>query len=352
VDGTWLHFCASNRSKLDQSTQSGLNRPQALALVLALYRSCADAAARPRHVPAKGALGELSVPPHKEIRAMDRRRFVPFHDRLEVRTLQAFNLTSPFGAQVTSNLNIPITYEQKALRIERLPYYLERITSVGRFLPKAEITQIQNSLFSMLDTIRKPPSEAINNYNYQLRHVVSKQSISTADVERLNYSFGAVLKAARTPKDSITGMQQALYTLVSQVDTASVLPITLATNDYSLTLQTALGIGRPMPPPIVPKIKKNQGIQANVNHIKTPLPRPHLVGTYHFHTFIRVVTSPGNVIVGAARVKKNNNYTVQIVVPQTVGVHEFRIQAVDDVGNVSKLSRPFKIKIFPRKHHH
>jgi hypothetical protein len=130
-----------------------------------------------------------------------------------------------------------------------------------------------------------------------------------------------------------------------------VLPVTLATNDYSLTLQTALGIGRPMPPPIVPKIKKDQGIQANVNHIKTPLVRPHLVGTYHFHTFIRVVTPSGE-IVGASRVKKDNNYTVQIVVPQTIGVHEFRIQAVDDVGNVSKLSRLFKIKIVPRKHHH
>ena len=281
---------------------------------------------------------------------MDRRRFVPSHEGLEVRALQATNLTSVFGSQITSNLNLPITYEQKALRIERLPFFLNEITSHGRFLPKAEITQIQNSLFAMLDMNHKPPAEAINNYNYQLRHVVSKQSISTADVDRLNYSFGAVLKAARTPTGSITGMQAALFKLVSQVDTASVLPITLATNDYSLTLQTALGIGRQMPPPIVPKIKKEQGIQAGVNHIKTPLVRPHLVGTYHFHTFIRVVTPDGD-IVGAARVKKNNNYTVQIVVPQTVGVHEFRIQAVDDVGNVSKLSRLFKIKVVPRKKH-
>jgi hypothetical protein len=74
------------------------------------------------------------------------------------------------------------------------------------------------------------------------------------------------------------------------------------------------------------------------------------VGTYHFHTFIRVVTPSGE-IVGAERVKKNNQYTVQIVVPQSIGVHEFRIQAVDDVGNVSKLSRPFFIRVVPRKHH-
>ena len=143
-------------------------------------------------------------------------------------------------------------------------------------------------------------------------------------------------------------MQTALFKLVSQVDTASVLPVTLATNDYTLTLQTALGIGRPMPPPIVPKIKKNKGIQANVNHIKTPLNRPSLVGTYHFHTFIRVVTPDGDVV-GTGLVRKNNNYTVQIVVPQTIGVHEFRIQAVDAVGkSASSAGRSSRSRSFPR----
>jgi hypothetical protein len=291
-----------------------------------------------------------SVPPPKEIRAMDRRRFVPSHESLEGRQLQAVNITSIFGTQITSNLNLPITYEQKALRIKHLPFYLTKISEGTRFLPKAEITQIQNSLFEMLDTINRPPSSVINNYNYQLRHVVSKQSLSTSDINLLNRGFGAVLKSAKTPETAINGLKSALYTLTSQVDTASVLPVTLATNDYSLTLQTALGIGRPMPPPIIPRIKKNNGLMAGVNHMKTPLVRPRLVGTYHFHTFIRVVTPDGE-IVGAERVKKNNNYTVQITVPQSLGIHEFRIQAVDDVGNVSKLSRPFKIKIVPKRHH-
>ncbi len=281
---------------------------------------------------------------------MDRRRFRPSHESLEGRALQTVNLTNIFGAQINSNLNIPITYEQKALRIQRLPYYLGKINEGPRFLPKAEIQQIQNSLFAMLDSIDKPPSEAINNYNYQLRHVVSQQSLSPADIKRLNYSFGAVLHSAKTPQASINGLQSALYTLTSQVDTASILPVNLATNDYSLTLQTALGIGRPMPPPIVPRIKKNNGLMAGVNHMKTPLARPRVVGTYHFHTFIRVVTPDGDVV-GAERVKKDNDYTVQIVVPQTVGIHEFRIQAVDDVGNLSKLSRPFFIKVVPKKHH-
>ena len=43
---------------------------------------------------------------------MDRRRFVPSAEGLEVRTLMATNLNSLFGLQVNSNLNIPITYQQ------------------------------------------------------------------------------------------------------------------------------------------------------------------------------------------------------------------------------------------------
>ena len=58
---------------------------------------------------------------------MDRRRFVPSPEGLEVRTLLATNLNSLFGLQVNSNLNIPITYQQRELRITRLPYYLEQI---------------------------------------------------------------------------------------------------------------------------------------------------------------------------------------------------------------------------------
>ena len=122
----------------------------------------------------------------------------------------------------------------------------------------------------------------------------------------------------------------------------------LGTNDNTLVLQTALAIGRPMPPPQLPRIKKNNGIQAGNQHIKTPLARPTLVGTYHFHTVIQVVT-PAGIVVGQENVHRNNNYEVQITTPQTVGVHEFRLQALDDVGHVSRIGPPFLIKVVPRK---
>src|SRR5215831_13563910 len=108
---------------------------------------------------------------NEEIRAMDRRRYIPAPEGLETRALPAptLNLNTLFGFQVNTNLNIPITYEQKSLRIQRLPYYLEKIRP-GRFLPRPEMEQIQVALNGLMDQIQKPPASALDNFNYQLRH--------------------------------------------------------------------------------------------------------------------------------------------------------------------------------------
>ncbi len=206
---------------------------------------------------------------HKKIRAMERRRYIPSTEGLEGRELMA-GVNTLFGIQVTTNLNVPITLQQKEKRIEHLPYYLQQINP-GRFLPKTEINDIQSALFNMIDSIDKPHTDALNNFNYQLRKVVNRQSLTAGNIALLNHGVTAVLNSANAPQASINGLSNALFTLTSQVDTASALPVVLGTNDNTLVLQTALAIGRPMPPPQLPKIKKNNGIQANATHIKTPL---------------------------------------------------------------------------------
>ncbi len=283
----------------------------------------------------------------KKIRANDRRRFVPSTEGLEGRALMA-SANTLFGLQVTNNLNVPITYQQKQLRIEHLPYYLQEIQP-GRFLPKAEIQTIQTSLYNMMDLIDKPRTDALNNFNYQLRKVVDKQSLTAGDISLLNKGVAAVLKSANTPPGSIGGISNGLFNLTSQVDTASVQPVFLGTNDTALVLETALAIGRPMPPPQLPRIKRDNGIQAGTQHIKTPLARPTLTGTYHYHTIIQVVT-PQGAVVGEANVRRNNNFEVQITTPQSVGIHEFRLQAEDDVGHISRIGKPFLIKVVPKHH--
>ena len=283
---------------------------------------------------------------------MDRRRFAPATEGLEQRALLAASstsLTNIFGFQVSPSLNVPITYEQKVLRVEHLPYYLEKIRP-GRYLPKSELKQIQADLFEFISKLHKPATAALNYYNQGLRPLVSKQSITAADADALNKAFGSVLTAATASPSVVDSLQSAVYKLATQIDTASPQPGYLATNDYSMILQTALSIGRPMPSPILPKIAKNQGIQANVNHIKTPLKHPALVGTYHFHTHIQVITPSGEVV-GVTNCRKNNNYKVLITPPLSPGVYQFRIRAYDDAGNLSRVSRVFKIKVVPMRHH-
>jgi hypothetical protein len=282
---------------------------------------------------------------------MDRRRFVPASEGLEQRGLLSTtpNLSNIFGFQVNTNLNIPITFQQKELRVEHLPYYLSKIRP-GRFLPKPEMQTIQSDLFQFISKLHKPATATLDQYNRDLRPIVDKQSITAADANTLSKNFGSVLTAASASPAALDSLKATVFKLVTQVDTASPEPAYLATNDYSLILQTALSIGRPMPSPILPKIAKNQGIQANSDHIKTPLRHPTLVGTYHFHTHIQVVT-PGGEVVGVTNVRKNNNYRVTISTPLSPGVYQFRIRAYDDGGNLSRPSRLFEIKVVPRRHH-
>jgi hypothetical protein len=282
---------------------------------------------------------------------MDRRRYVPAPEGLESRALLATttNLNTLFGFQVNTNLNLPITYQQKSLRIQRLPYYLEKIRP-GRFLPQAELDQVKVALNGLMDAIEKPPSKALDNYNIELRRVIPKQSLSPENLHRLNFAFTAVLRATHAPANSIDGLEAALNQMVTQVDTASPEPVFLGTNDYTLVLETALAVGRPMPPPVLPRILKNIGIQTNAQHIKTPLHHPTLEGTYHYHTQMQII-DPQDDVVGTAPVRKNNQYKITIATPLSVGTHVFRIRAMDDVGHLSKVSRPFVIKVVPMRHH-
>ena len=54
---------------------------------------------------------------------------------------------------------------------------------------------------------------------------------------------------------------------------------------------------------------------------------------------------------GRNNCRRNNNFEVQITTPQSVGVHEFQLQAEDDAGHISRLGKPFLIKVVPRRHH-
>ena len=176
---------------------------------------------------------------------MDRRRFVPSHEGLETRALQTSNLAGIFGNQVTSNLNIPITYEQKCCE-SSICLSISTKSCHGRFLPAPEIKQIQNCS-TRCWTRSRGPLEALNNFNYQLRKRVATQSLSTDNINRPISGSGRSRNRPRPRRTRSPGTAVQFVQAGLQVDTASVLPVTLGSIDYTLTLQTALGIGRPMP---------------------------------------------------------------------------------------------------------
>ncbi len=132
---------------------------------------------------------------------MDRRRYVPFPEGLETRKLLAsVNLNTLFGLQVNSNLNVPITFQQKSLRIQRLPFYLDKIATHGRFLqrPRCSKSRHRSLTWSTASIARLSRLSTITTTSSAKWS--PRQSLTTADIDRLNYSFGAVLHSAKAPR--------------------------------------------------------------------------------------------------------------------------------------------------------
>ena len=88
---------------------------------------------------------------------MDRRRFVPAPEGLEVRTMLSSG-GAGFGllGSGTTTQTLPITFPQKELRIQKMPTNL-RALQPDRFLPPATINQIQLGLNQIMSQIEPAP---------------------------------------------------------------------------------------------------------------------------------------------------------------------------------------------------
>lgn len=135
--------------------------------------------------------------------------------------------------------------QQRLQRIDRLPFFM-RSLQVGRFVPEAPLSQIQNQLRGMLGQL-KPPSQAANQaFIKQLRSILSRPSISASDVTVLNRQFASLLTSMGAPSDRIDILVSSM-TEIARNDAASSNPVFLVANDYSLVMQTILATGKPLP---------------------------------------------------------------------------------------------------------
>jgi hypothetical protein len=285
---------------------------------------------------------------------MDRRRFVPSPEGLEGRamlsTTTAGNALGFLGGSTTTSQTLPITFQQKAERIQKIPENL-RALEPNRYLPPDVIQQIQLGMYEVMGRMTPPPSSALTNYNLALRKIVFHSSLSPANAQLLDNGFAGVLKSANTPDPGFTTLTTAVDQLVTQVDTASVNPTFLATNDSAYLLQLATVLGQPMPAPRVPTISKGSGKQVSPGVYVTPLSNPYFSGTYEYGTTMQMIDpAANNAVVGQAPVAKNGQYQIRVSTPLNVGqTYKFRMQAVDEALHFSNVSREFVVKVVPPK---
>jgi len=284
---------------------------------------------------------------------MDRRRFVPAPEGLEVRMMLATTGSgfSFLGSGSNTTQTLPITFPQKELRIQKMPTNL-RALQPDRTLPPITINQIQLGLNEIMSQINPAPPRGLTNYNLEMRNIVHNTSLSAGNVLMLNHMFSTILIATDTPNPGLTNVVSGVNQLVSQVDTASISPTFLATNDNAYILQLALVLGQQMPAPRAPTITKGTGHQQNKRVAITPLYAPTYVGSYEYGPTIQMVNVATGQVIGTAIVAKNGQYALHITTPLAVGKYHLAVRAVDEVGHVSHASRVFGLQVVPPKKHH
>jgi len=283
---------------------------------------------------------------------MDRRRFVPAPEGLEVRMMLATTGSgfSFLGSGSNTTQTLPITFPQKELRIQKMPTNL-RALQPDRTLPPITINQIQLGLNEIMSQINPAPPRGLTNYNLEMRNIVHNTSLSAGNVLMLNHMFSTILIATDTPNPGLTNVVSGVNQLVSQVDTASISPTFLATNDNAYILQLALVLGQQMPAPRAPTITKGTGHQQNKRVAITPLYAPTYVGSYEYGTTIQMVNVATGQVIGTAIVAKNGQYALHITTPLAVGKYHLAVRAVDEVGHVSHASRVFGLQVVPPRKH-
>ncbi|MHC5540315.1 Ig-like domain-containing protein [Singulisphaera rosea] len=293
---------------------------------------------------------------------MDRRRYVPSAEGLEGRALQA-NLLGSSTNSLANNpaTDVPVTAIQKQLRIDHLPYYLRQLQP-GRYLPGPTIQALQTDIAAIKGVLHKPDPVTLENYNSLMQDLVPKASVSASDANALSHAFGVILSNAGATDKQVENLQSGMNDLV-KVDSQSRQPTYLTTNDYSLVLQSILGIGRPIVRPEVPTIALKDGTRSEPGYGVSNVRKPTLVGTYGSGNTVGIYASDGTTgfnskgvvmqlldsnlnVVGEGKViDANGDYRITVTNPLPNGVYTFYVRAVDPQGMQSIPSPAFHLKV-------
>ena len=180
---------------------------------------------------------------------MDRRRssqsvklqLEPLEGRALTSTVPAVGLPNP---QLRSTPPSQITISEQNRRIENLPRFL-RSYSPNRALPAETISAIQSDLHAIQGQLSHPSPAAVTSFNLQLREAIPFQSIQEDKLRGISNAFERTLIAAGADSSVVHNLQSNLTELArsnAQQPHSNI----VTTNDFSLVLQTALAVGRPV----------------------------------------------------------------------------------------------------------
>ncbi len=287
-----------------------------------------------------------------------RRHFVPSSEGLEGRQMlstaahpvaaarSAF--VNPFGSappgtQVDGSSPVAQTIEIKRRRIENLPFFLGKLHRDGA-LPQPAAENIQRDLNSFVGTLHEGDHAAVSAFNLDIRRAQPYESIRPVDAANLDRDFGNVLVSAGVRPEVAADLQSQMKQLV-QFDTTQPTPRIVATNDYAIVLEVALGSGRPLAFPTVPNLL---GSDHNGNVGKIPVThnsQPTLTGNYVPGTNIQIVDVNNQVVLGTSTVDPTTNiFKARFNGRLPDGIYTVRIRA-EDSGFVSEPSPKFTFEV-------
>lgn len=273
----------------------------------------------------------------------NRRRFVPGTDSLEGRQLLASFNSFGVPASLTQNNVQPPSVIARTFKIERLPRFFLSVNR-DRYLPGDAVAALQQDLRDLQGRIGSPSDDSKQFLQEKLRGVLSGASLSTADIAGLNQATGAILRTAGAPEPLVDRFVADL-TALAQVDTKSPQPSILAANDYSIVIQTALAVGKPLRTPPAPRLVGTDDSPPVGDNVTT-VAQPHLVGRYDSGATVVIVDQAGHIL-GSATAGANNRYSVQFAQPLAPGTYVVGVQA--SFGTIpSAVSPMIALKVVPR----
>ena len=232
----------------------------------------------------------------------------------------------PAGTQIDGQAAVADTISSKLQHIQNYPFFIGQLNRDG-FVPQPEVANIQANLYAMVGTLHQGDTNAVRQFNLDLRDAQKTYNILPQQAARLNRDFGAVLLSAGADPQITANLQNELNNL-AQAATNQPTPSIVVRNEYSTTLQLALGTGRPLLAPARPRLASANRAGAVNKLDATNQAQPTLTGTYAAGTNIQIVDA-NNTVFGTATTDANGTYNVKFATPLPNGTYTVRVRSVD-----------------------